>query len=82
MEKFFWTIIKDDYVNPVMYLMRAPSTDGGFTEKTEWSEDIFDAYQFEDANATEFLHAFDQAKADYPNEDIRSKMVKIMAVVL
>lgn len=82
MEKFFYTIVKDDYVNPVMYLMRAPSTDGGFTEKTEWSEDIFDAYQFAEASDTEFLHAFDQAKADYPDEDIRTKMVEIMAVVL
>lgn len=82
MEKFFYTIVKDDYVNPVMYLMSAPSTNNGCTETTEWSEDIFEAYQFEDANATEFLHAFDQAKADYPNEDIRTKMVKVMAVVL
>lgn len=82
MDKFFYVIVKDDYVNPVMYLTAAPSTNNGVSENSEWSEDIFDAYQFADANDTVFSHAFDQAKADYPNEDIRSKMVKMMAVVL
>ena len=82
MDKFFYVIVKNDYVNPVMYLTSAPSTNNGMTENTEWSEDIFDAYQFAEASDTDFLHAFDQAKADYPNMDIRSKMVKITAVIL
>ena len=82
MEKIFWTIIKNDHVNPVDFLMNAPSVEGSLAETTEWSKDIFDAYQFTDANDTEFLHAFDQAKADYPNADIRTKMVKISATIL
>lgn len=82
MDKMFYVIIKNDHVNPVMYLTSAPSTNNGETEITEWSKDIFDAYQFAEASDTEFLHAFDQAKGEFPHEEIKTRMVKMSAVLI